>query len=447
MDESLIDLGWVLRIQCTVSLLMKLLSRIPFLLTACLVACTPKESADDGFVEWSKYRGPSEQGVSEARNVPTDWSTEKNIVWKAETPGRGWSSPILVDGKIVLTTGIEEPVDEMHDLKVLQVDAETGEIVWIKTVLRATLAEGADRNEKNSLASPTVAIDEGVIYAHFAHMGTVALDFETGETLWKYKVSFTAKNGAGGTPIVLDDLLVFTADSLEEPAIVALYKKTGKVAWKTVRSHQVKNNFSHGTPLVIDNNGRTEIISPGSGMVGAYDPKDGKELWLVRYPMGFSMSTRPIFVDGILYMGTGFSRPSFYAIRVDGATGDLTDTHVKWMFHKSMPKTPSPNFVNGNIITLEDAGRMQSLNAETGEKRWMESLRGMFSASPVLVGDDLLYVVSEEGLFYVLRVSDEGCEIISQIEMDEETLATPAIVDGLIYLRTRHHLWKIGNGE
>ncbi|MFL3656453.1 MAG: PQQ-binding-like beta-propeller repeat protein [Opitutales bacterium] len=426
---------------------MKFLHLISLLLIACLVACGPKEKIADGNVEWPKYRGPGEQGVSEARNVPADWSTEENIVWKAEIPGRGWSSPILVDGKIVLTTGIEEVVDEMHDLKVLQVDAETGEIIWIKTVLQATIAEAEDRNEKNSLASPTVAIDEGVIYAHFAHMGTVALDFETGETLWKYDVTYTSKNGAGGTPVVVDDLLVFTADSLDEPAMIALHKQTGKVAWKTIRSHQVKNNFSFGTPLVIEFNGHKEIISPGSGMVGSYRPEDGKEMWIVRYKMGYSMATRPIFVDGVIYMGTGFVRPSVYAIRVDGATGDLTDTHVKWMYHKSMPKSPSPNFVNGNILTLEDAGRLQSLNAETGEKRWMESLKGMFSASPVLVGDDLLYVVSEEGLFYVLRVSDEGCEIISQIEMEEETLATPAIVDDLIYLRTRHHLWKIGNGE
>jgi outer membrane protein assembly factor BamB len=158
--------------------------------------------------------------------------------------------------------------------------------------------------------------------------------------------------------------------------------------------------------------------------------------------MGFSMSTRPIYVDGVLYMGTGFSRPSFYAVRVDGATGDLTDTHVKWMYHKSMPKTPSPNFVNGNVITLEDDGRLQSLDSETGELRWMEPLRGKFSASPVQVGN-LLYIVSEEGLCLVIRVSDDGCEIISEMEMEEETLASPAIVDNTIYLRTRHHLWKI----
>ncbi len=393
-------------------------------------------------VDWTKFRGPTEQGVSHAINVPTEWSTEENVAWKTEIPGRGWSSPLLIDGKIVLTTAMEETVNDLHDLKVLQLDAETGEILWIKTVLHATIAEGEDRHPKNSLASPTPAIEDGVIYAHFGHMGTVALDFDTGETLWRYKKSYTSKNGAGGSPIVLGDLLVFTTDSFEEPSITALDKRTGEVVWKTVRSHKVKNHFSFGTPLVIDNNGRQEIISPGSGMVGAYRPEDGKELWIVRYPMGFSMATRPIFADGVLYMGTGFARPSVYAIRVDGAMGDLTDTHVKWMYHKSMPKTPSPNFVDGNVITLEDDGRLQSLDAETGERRWMEPLRGKFSASPVQVGN-LLYVVSEEGLFYILRVSDERCEILAEVEMGEETLAMPAIVDNTIYLRTLPHLWKI----
>jgi outer membrane protein assembly factor BamB len=395
--------------------------------------------------DWPKFRGHTEQGISEAENVPTHWSTEENIVWKSEIPHRGWSSPLLIDGKIVLTTAKEELVDGMHDLKVLQVDADTGEILWIKTVLKATKEEGEDRHPKNSLASPTPAIEDGVIYAHFGHMGTVALDFDTGETLWKQKISYTAKNGAGGSPIIVDDKLVFTTDSVEEPVVTALYKKTGKIAWRTTRSHQVQNNFSHGTPLLIDNHGRKEIISPGSGMVGAYRPEDGKEIWKVRYRMGFSMSPRPIFVDNVIYMSTSFSRASFLAIKVDGATGDLTDTHVLWSNHRSMPKTPSPNYVGGNIITLEDDGRLQSLDSKTGEQRWMEPLIGKFSASPVQVGN-LLYIVSEEGLCYVIRVRDDGCEIISEIPMGEETLATPAIVDNTIYLRTRHHLWKIQEG-
>ena len=366
----------------------------------------------------------------------------ENVEWKVEIPGRGWSSPILVDGKITLTSGIEEPVNGMHDLLVIQLDADSGKILWQKTVLQGTEEEAADRNAKNSLASPTVVVHKGVVYAHFGHMGTVALDFDTGETIWKQKISYIAKNGNGASPVVVDDLLVFTTDSFEEPVITALYLDSGDIAWRTERSHKVKNNFSHGTPLVISHQGETQIISPGSGMVGSYRPKDGKEMWIVRYKMGFSMTTRPIFVNERIYMATGFGRPSFYAIRVDGATGDLTDTHVEWQYHKSMPKTPSPNYVNGTIITLEDAGRLQCLDAETGEHLWVESLKANFSASPIQIGNRL-YILSEEGRCFVVDVDRGGPTIIAQNDLEEEALATPAIVDNALYIRTHPHLWKI----
>lgn len=405
---------------------------------ACLIGSEP---------DWPKYRGPTEQGVSRAVNVPTQWSTEDNIAWKTEIPNRGWSSPILVDGRITLTTGVEELVDGMHDLKVLQVDAETGEILWVKTALQGTEEEGMDRHPKNSLASGTVAIDEGVVYAHFSHMGTVALDFLTGDLIWKEKIPYTSKNGTGGTPLVVGDLLVYTTDSFEEPSISARYKKTGEIAWKTTRGYQVKNNFSFGTPLAIEGNGETQIISPGSGMVGAYRPSDGKELWYVTYRMGFSLATSPLYVDGDIYMSTGFSKASFLAIDLDRARGplegDLTETHSKWLYHKSVPRASSPNFVDGNVIILEDMGRLQSLDPETGELNWMHPLIGNFSAAPVQVGN-LLYLVNEEGVFYILEIRDDGCEVLFETEMGEETLATPAIVDNHIYLRTRHHLWKIG---
>ncbi len=406
---------------------------LPLLIGNCLISST---------TEWPDYRGPTAQGISEAINPPLHWNTEKNVVWKTEIPGRGWSSPVLVDGTITLTSGIEEPVDGMHDLLVIQIDADTGKPLWQKTVLQGTEEEAADRNAKNSLASPSVVVHKGVVYAHFGHMGTVALDFATGDTIWKQKISYIAKNGNGASPVVVDDLLVFTTDSFEEPVITALYLDTGNIAWRTERSHKVKNNFSHGTPIVIRNQGETQIVSPGSGMVGGYRPKDGKELWIVRYKMGFSMSTRPIFVNNRIFMATGFGRPSFYAIRMDGATGDLTDTHVEWQYHKSMPKTPSPNYVNGTVITLEDAGRLQCLDAETGEHLWMESLKATFSASPVQIGNRL-YIMSEEGRCFVVDVDRAGCEIIAENDLEEEALASPAVVDNAIYIRSHPHLWKI----
>ena len=393
-------------------------------------------------VDWPQFRGPTGQGISQALNPPLEWGPEKNVVWKTKIPGRGWSSPVLVDGKIVITSGMDEAVDGLHELKVIQVDVETGMIVWDKTVLWATEAEAADNHPKNSLASPTALIDGGVIYAHFSHMGTVALNFENGEILWKQKIEYTSRNGSGSSPVLVDGLLVFNTDGVEAPMVSALYADTGKIAWQTIRSHKVKNNFSFSTPLVIDNRGRREIISSGSGMVGAYRPEDGKELWRVTYPMGFSLTTRPILAEDKVYVGTGFMRPSFYAIRVDGSMGDLTESHVEWKYHKSMPKTPSPIFALGSVLTLEDDGRLQCLDAQTGALRWRQPLKGKFSSSPVLVGD-LLYCMSEEGQCFVIRLLEDGCEILSEIDLGEPTLASPALVDNALYIRTHPHLWKI----
>ena len=406
-----------------------------FLLSFCLTVSAST-------VDWPEFRGPTGQGISQAINPPLEWGSEENVVWKTEIPGRGWSSPVVVDGRIVLTSGMDEAVDGFHELKVIQVDAETGMIVWDKTVLRGSKVEGGDKHPKNSLASATALIDGGVIYAHFGPIGTVALNFEDGEALWKQKIAYTSQHGSGSSPVLVDGMLVFNTDGVKAPMVTALYADTGKLAWRTARSHKVRNNFSFSTPLVIENRGRKEIISPGSGMVGAYRPSDGKELWRVTYPMGFSLTPRPIFVEDRVYLSTGFMRPSLYAIRVDGATGDLTESHVEWINRRSMPKTPSPNFAMGGVLTLEDDGRLQCLDGQTGELRWRKPLRGKFSASPVLVGD-LLYCISEEGLCLVIRLMKDGCEILSEIDLGERALASPALVDNALYIRTHPHLWKI----
>lgn len=412
-----------------------------FLLSSIACACVAQLSGNSA--DWPQFRGPTGQGMSAARNPVVTWDLRKDVVWKTKIPGRGWSSPVLANGRIVVTSGIEELVDGHHELKVIQIDAESGAILWDKTVLLGTKAEGEDRHEKNSLASPTAIIDRGKIYAHFSHLGTVALNFSDGNVLWKQKIGYVSKNGTGGSPVLVDDLLVFNTDGFANPSVTALFAETGKVAWQTLRNHEVKNHFSHSTPLVIKNRGRSEIISSGSGMVGAYRPSDGKELWRVTYPMGFSVTTCPIVVGESVIVGTGYQRPSLYSIRLDGATGDLTASHVEWIYAKSMPKTPSPNYAKGGILTLEDAGRLQSLDPKTGDSRWMESFRGKYSASPVLAGDDLLYILSEEGLCFVVRIKETGCEILSEIDLGEPALASPIVVDETLYIRTESHLWKI----
>ncbi len=397
--------------------------------------------ATAGTLNWPEFRGPNGQGISEAVDVPAELNLKKNLVWKTKIPGKGWSSPVIVDGTIVLTTASEEPVDGQYQLSVMALEAESGKLLWEKMVLEPKEEEASQLHYKNSLASPTALIADEVVYAHFGHMGTAALRLTDGDVIWKQKIAYKPLHGAGGSPILVDGLLVYNQDARDYPFVTALDAKTGELAWQTSRNYNARRKFSFSTPLLVNNQGRSEIISAGSGIIAGYRPQDGQEIWRVTFDEGFSLTPRPIEAKSILYFSTGFMRPSFYAIRLDGATGDLTESHVEWTTHSSMPKTPSPTYSKGMVFTLEDAGRLSCLDAKTGELLWMEPLKANFSASPVLVGDTL-YCVSEEGAFLSLGVSREGLKILSRIEFGEEALASPAIVNGAIYQRTNSHLWK-----
>ncbi len=403
----------------------------------------PVVSVEGGTLDWPEFRGPTGQGISEAIDVPVILDLERDVVWKTRIPGLGWSSPVIVDGKIALTSGSETSENGHYQLSVLVLDAESGELLWQRAVIEPTQEEADKMHFKNSLASPTALIKDDVVYAHFGHMGTVAVRLSDGETIWKQKIDYRPLHGAGGSPILVDGLLVYNQDARDHPFVTALDAKTGKLVWQTPRNRDVKRRFSFSTPLLVNNGGRREIVSPGSGIIGGYRPSDGQEMWRVTYEPGFSLTPRPIVVDDMLYFSTGFMRPSFYAIRLDGATGDLTDSHVEWTTHSSMPKTPSPVYGMGMVFTIEDAGRLSCLDAKTGELLWMESLKANFSASPVLVGETL-YCISEGGIFLSIGVSREGMKIHSRVEFEEKSLASPAILDGAIFLRTQHHLWKFG---
>jgi len=397
-----------------------------------------------GTKNWPEFRGATGQGLSDAVNAPVDLDLERDVVWKANIPGKGWSSPVVVDETIVLTTASEAPENGHYELSVLALDAQSGKLRWEKSVFKPTEEEASEMHFKNSLASPTALVAEGIVYAHFGHMGTVAMRLADGEVVWKQKIAYSPLHGSGGSPVLVNGVLVYNQDAKDKPFVTALDAKTGKLAWQTSRNHEMKRKFSFSTPLVVNNSGRIEIVSAGSGIIAGYLPKDGQEIWRVTYPEGFSLTPRPVEAEGMLYFSTGFMRPSLYALRLDGATGDLTNSHVEWTTHRSMPKTPSPVYSEGMVFTLEDAGRLSCLDAKTGEPLWMESLRGNFSASPVLAGDTL-YCVSEEGVYFALGVSREGMTLRSQVDFEERSLASPAIVDGAIYLRTLSHLWKLGS--
>lgn len=395
-----------------------------------------------GETEWPQFRGPTGEGVSHAANVPVKWSATEGVVWSVEVPGSGWSSPVLSKGRLYLTSAEKDATSGDVTLHALCLDAKDGHTLWDTEVLKPDPGKVAAMHRKNSPASATPIVTNDRLYVHFGHMGTAALDL-AGQVLWRQTdLPYAPTHGNGGSPVLLGDELIFSADGHEDPCVIALEAKTGALRWKTPRNSPAKKQFSFSTPLVIEVGGAQEVISPGPGFVGAYDPKDGHEMWRVGYGEGYSVVPRPVYAHGLLYLSSGFDKATFYAIKPAGATGDATATNVAWTLAKGAPHTPSAVVVGDEVYVVSDAGIATCANATTGEVYWSERLGGNFSASPVVV-DDRIYFVNESGVGYVVKAS-KTYELLATNALGEKSLASPAVADGVLYIRTESHLWKIG---
>ena len=222
--------------------------------------------------DWPEFRGPTRDGISTASDVPVEWSATENVAWKQPIPGSGWSSPVLVDGKLYLTTATGTAEAGDVSLRALCVDAEDGRILWDVEAIRPHVEAAKIMHQKNSLASATPIVDGDRIYVHFGHMGTAALDL-SGKVLWtQMDIHYLPQHGTGGSPALVDDLLVFSCDGDEEPFIVALDRETGAERWRVARETEAEKTFSFCTPIVIEVDGVKQIISPGSGMTGGLRP-------------------------------------------------------------------------------------------------------------------------------------------------------------------------------
>ena len=378
-------------------------------------------------------------GHSTARDLPIRWSATENVVWKSELPGEGWSSPVLVGGRLYLTTAVKRDGGGL-DLAVLCVSAADGRVLWKTTVFQRADA-GPSIHSKNGQASPTPIVSGDRVYVHFGHHGTAALDL-AGAVVWRQtEVQYTPIHGNGGSPALVDGLLVFGVDGAENPRVVALDAANGKVRWQTARETPAKRKFSFCTPLVIEESGKRRIISPGSGAVCAYDPVDGREVWRVLYGEGYSVVPRPVLGRGLLFVSSGYDRPVIHAIR-PGGVGDVTSTHVAWTLAKGAPNTPSMVVVDDLLYCVSDAGVASAVEVETGKVVWSERLGGGFSSS-ILYGSGRLYFQNEEGVGYVVKPG-RTFELLSKNELGERTLASYAADDGTVFIRTAGHLYRIG---
>lgn len=403
------------------------LKPIAFAATLCafLVASVAAE-------DWPQFRGPGGQGHSSETTAPLVWSETKNIKWKSPVPGTGWSSPVVADGRVWLTTATG---GRDVSLRALAFDAESGRELVNVEVFRPRRSGAI--NPKNSHASPTPIVEGDRVYVHFGAEGTAALT-TSGDIVWTARFSYESQHGNGGSPILFGDLLIFSCDGSDDAFVVALDKRTGKVRWKTGRRTPFDQAYS--TPLAIRVGDRDQIVSVGAYRAGAYDPQNGKEIWRISYRDGFSNVPRPVFGYGLVFIATGFQEPSLLAVRADGS-GDVTKTHLAWSLDRSAPLTPSPLLVGNELYIVNDVGIATCVDARTGQLHWRQRLNGNFSASPVYAAERI-YFLSEEGVATVLAPGTTFQKLAVNT-LDGSTLASIAASGGSFFIRSDSSLYRI----
>lgn len=395
---------------------------------------------------WPEFRGPSGQGHSTATGLPTEWGPQRNVLWRAPIPGQAWSSPIVAGGRVYLTNA--RPLDAADpargtSLRVLALEAATGRVVWDTEALQATDAAALRKHDKNSHASPTPVYADGRIYAHFGHHGTACVDL-TGQVAWRTtEHRYPPVHGTGGSPVAVDDLLVYNADGAVDPAVLALERATGRLRWRAARPPTPASRFSFSTPLVITVGGRKQIVTPGSGVVQALDPRDGREIWRVYTGTGFSVVPRPVYAHGLLFLSSGYQQPVGYAIRADGS-GDVTATHVAWTHRKRVPLNPSMVVVGDEVYMLADSGILSCLDARTGEVHYEERVVGASSAS-LLAAEGRIYALDEQGKTAVVQAG-RTFRLLGVNDLGERTLASMAVCDQDLLIRTEQAVYRIGKG-
>jgi len=382
---------------------------------------------------WPRWRGPSGQGIVTDTGYPDTWSATTNILWKTAVPGRGHSSPIIWGNKIFLTTSRNRG----RQVSVLSFNRSDGQLLW---EVEVPAGEAEYVHSKNSPASATVATDGTRVYASFGSRGMIAVDFN-GNLLWHRGLGrIDNYHGPAGSPLLYRDSIIIYQDQNDGAFVTALDTKTGQTRWRTERRASV----GWGTPIAITVGDHDELIVSSQRLVQSYDPATGNELWRCDGMLREVIPT-PVVGHGLVFCASGRAGPTL-AIR-PGGRGDVTDTHLEWKTTRGSPFVPSPIIYGDYLYQVNDMSSIITcLNARTGETVWQERLgrprREGISASPIIV-DSKLFVTNDEGQTFVLRTGPTF-ELLHTNDIGARTLASPALVDGVWYIRTARELIAIG---
>jgi outer membrane protein assembly factor BamB len=399
---------------------------------------------------WAHFRGPTGNSVAENANPPAEWNSAKNVKWKVKLPGRENSSPIVWDNQVIITIGVPAPGAErgagnlpMLAFKVLSFDRTTGNLLWEQT---ATVARPHQKtHETNGFASASPCTDGEHIYAHFGSRGLFCYTMD-GKLVWK-RQNFGEMNtlnnfGEGSSPTLSGDVIIVPWDHQGPSAVHVLNKHTGETVWTKERDEPT----CWATPLVVEHDGRRQIVMSGQKFARSYDLESGEELWRCDGQTLRPVAS-PVAANGLVYVGSGFQGAFLGAFRLDGR-GDIKGTDkVAWTITKDMSDMASPLLVSGRIYFIKGKnGLLSCCDAATGKLHYAsQRVEGVHSqpvyASPIAAGGRI-YLTALNGTTAVIKDSDK-LEIVAINPLDEWVGGTLAPVDNELFIRGEKHLYCI----
>jgi outer membrane protein assembly factor BamB len=385
---------------------------------------------------WPRWRGPEGNAVADKAALPVRWSPKDQVVWVAAIPGIGFSSPIVWEQHIFCTSAFDRGARRaVHCL-----ERKTGKLLWTREIRDA---DPEVTSAMTGYAAATPVTDGRRVIAFFGNAGVVAYDFQ-GKQLWHHRLDpFETELGLASSPVLYRDKVILVCDhdgdrfTSFDSFLLALDVRTGKVCWKTSRRGLFR---SWSTPLLLPGaRGKTELIVNGQEALRAYDPETGKPLWQVTGMSGW-VTPSPVFGHGLIFATSGKNGPVM-AVR-PGGKGDVTASHVAWRVPAGGPYVCSPVLYGDFLYVVTEVGVLSCFEAKTGKRQYRERLAGKFTASPV-AGDGKVYMTNEEGTTFVVKAGGRF-ELLARNALKEYCLASAALVDGRILLRTEKHLYCIG---